>query len=157
MQLVSPIPVRLPLQPCGGILGQLRTSLIAPKESYERRSRTWLVIGAVLPPAACGEEFPDGLLPTAVRVGDFQLPQGHCEVTWTEPSGSQVQLTFKSSDKKTVTIPAHVVQEKGKVGVSTFVKDGVTYMQELQTKDKFVIPRCSARSRVAFLLESPTG
>lgn len=80
------------------------------------------------------------LLPSAVRVGDVQLPQGYCQVTWTEPSGSQVQLTLKSADKKTVTIPARLVQEKGKVGVSTFVKDGVTYLQELQTKDaRFVI------------------
>ena len=91
-------------------------------------------------PSLAAKDSQTVLLPSPVRVGDVQLPQGHCDVTWTEPSGSQVQLTLKSSDNKTVTIPARVVQEKGKVGVSTFVKDGVTYLQELQTKDaKFVI------------------
>jgi len=41
------------------------------------------------------------LLPSEGRVGDSTLPEGHCNVTWTDVSGSQVQLTIKTEDKKT--------------------------------------------------------
>ncbi len=80
-------------------------------------------------------------LPSNVRVGDAQLPEGRCVVTWTEASGSQVQLTIKTMDKKTVTVPARVVDEKRQnVRVLTFVADGVTYLKELQTKNtRFII------------------
>lgn len=108
-----------------------QTSLVA--SLMKRILGFGLLLALFCLPLLAAKNSQTALLPSPVRVGDVQLRQGHCDVTWTEPSGSQVQLTFKSSDKKTVTIPARVVQEKGKVGVSTFVKDGVTYLQELQT------------------------
>ena len=82
------------------------------------------------------------LLPPNVRVGDTQLPEGRYDVTWTEPSGSQVQLTFKTEDKKkTITVPATLVQEaQSKAGMQTVFVNGVLYLQEVHTtKVKFVI------------------
>src|SRR5579859_4205154 len=62
-----------------------------------------------------------------VRAGNVQLPRGICEVTWNKRSGSQVQLTIKSEDKKTVTVPVRVVEGKQvKTGVVTLVVNGVT-------------------------------
>jgi phenolic acid decarboxylase len=80
-----------------------------------------------------------------VRVGDIQLPQGHWNVTWTETSGSQVQLTIKAGDKKretkTITIPAQVIQGKqSNATVGTVVLNGVRYLKEIQTKEaRFII------------------
>jgi len=81
-------------------------------------------------------------LATDVRIGDVQLPQGQCNVTWTEASGSQVQLTIKTEDKRTVTIPARMVEVKlYEVGVTTFVDKGVTYLQDFHTtKETFILP-----------------
>src|SRR5271170_144562 len=74
------------------------------------------------------------VLPTDVRIGDVQLPQGQCNVTWTEASGSQVQLTIKTEDKKTVTIPARIVEVKlPEAGVTTIVDKGVSYLQDFHT------------------------
>ena len=76
------------------------------------------------------------LLPAALRVGEATLPQGRCEVTWTDPVGSQVQLTIKTEDKKTVSVPAKVINEKqNNVGVATEVVNGVRYLTEFQTKN----------------------
>lgn len=76
-----------------------------------------------------------------VRVGDLQIPQGQYEVTWTEPVGSQVQLTLKADGKKPITIPARLIAEKHwDAGVTTFVDNGVTYLQDLHTpKEAFII------------------
>src|SRR5271169_3090985 len=52
--------------------------------------------------------------PFDVRVGEVQMPQGHRGVTWTDASGSKVQLTIKTEDKKTITVPARVIQGGGK-------------------------------------------
>ncbi|HXJ86883.1 MAG TPA: hypothetical protein VMS18_08720 [Candidatus Binatia bacterium] len=81
------------------------------------------------------------LLPSKVRVGDSTLPEGHCDVSWTDASGSQVQLTIKTEDKKTVTIPARVVEGKQLGGgVETVVSNGVTYLLAFHTaKATFVI------------------
>ncbi len=81
------------------------------------------------------------LLPSDVRVGDVQLQGGPCEVTWTDASGSQVQLTIKTQDKKTVTIPARLVEGKHPTAaVQTYVANGVTYLRELDTtKEGFVL------------------
>jgi phenolic acid decarboxylase len=81
------------------------------------------------------------LLPADVRVGNIQLPKGHCSVTWSEASGSKVQLTIKTQDKKTITIDAREVKEKpGNVGVVTFVDNGVTYLEEFDTANtRFVV------------------
>jgi hypothetical protein len=81
-------------------------------------------------------------LPTDVRIGDVQLPQGQCDVTWTEASGSQVQMTIKMENKKTITIPARMVEVKQReVGVTTFVDNGVTYLQDFHTaRETFILP-----------------
>jgi phenolic acid decarboxylase len=77
-----------------------------------------------------------------VRVGDLQIPHGQYEVTWTEPAGSQVQLTLKAEGTKPITIPARLIVEKHpEAGVTTFVDNGVTYLQDLHTaKEAFIIP-----------------
>jgi hypothetical protein len=80
---------------------------------------------------------------TDVRIGDVQLPQGECNVTWTEATGSQVQLTIKKTgNKKPVTIPARMVEVKHReVGVTTFVDNGVTYLQDFHTMtETFILP-----------------
>lgn len=70
------------------------------------------------------------------RAGSVELSRGTCEVTWSNPSGSQVQLTIKTEDQKTVTVPARVVEGKqDRTGVVTTVKNGVTYLLELHTKN----------------------
>lgn len=80
-------------------------------------------------------------LPSDVRAGNAQLPQGSCAVSWTGTPGSEVQLTIKTSDRKTTTIPARMVEGKQvSVGVVTFVVNGVTYLQEFQTKTaRFIV------------------
>ena len=79
-------------------------------------------------------------LSSDVRAGNVQLPRGICEVTWSTTSGSRVQLTIKTDDKKTVTVPALMVEGKeDRAGVVTSVVNGVTYLVELHTRNaKFV-------------------
>ncbi len=79
-------------------------------------------------------------LASDVRIGDVLLPQGRCEVTWTKISGSQVQLTIESKDRK-LTIPARVIQGKyDRVAALTFSVSGVTYLQGFQTKKvRFIV------------------
>jgi hypothetical protein len=79
-------------------------------------------------------------LSSDTRAGNVQLPRGICEVTWGTPSGSRVQLTIKTDDKKTVTVPALMVEGKeDRAGVVTSVVNGVTYLVELHTRNaKFV-------------------
>jgi hypothetical protein len=88
-------------------------------------------------------------LSTDVRVGNDQISRGICEVTWGEASGSNVQLTIKSEDKKTITVPAHMVEQKQtKSGLTTSVVNGVTYLEELHTtKASFRIQESSAISQ----------
>lgn len=96
-----------------------------------------VLLSASLLPA---EDFQAFYLATAARVGKVQLPRGICEVTWNAGSGSQVKLTIKTEDKKTVTVPARMVEGKqDETGVVTSVVKGVTYLQELHTKNaKFI-------------------
>lgn len=99
----------------------------------------WMVSSLPLLAAKKSQTF---LLPTDVRIGNVQLPQGHCNVTWIEASGSQVELTIKTEDKKTITIPARMVEANlSEVGVTTFVDKGVTYLQDFHTtKETFILP-----------------
>lgn len=84
-----------------------------------------------LPAAKNSQGF---LLRVDVKVGDVLIPQGQYRVTWTEPSGSQVQLTLKGDGKKLITIPARVIAEKHtEPGVTTLDENGVTYLQDLHT------------------------
>jgi single-stranded DNA-specific DHH superfamily exonuclease len=52
-----------------------------------------------------------------------------------------VQLTIKTEDKKTITIDAREVEGKpGDVGVVTFVDNGITYLEEIDTANaRFVV------------------
>ena len=84
-----------------------------------------------------------------VRAGDVELPRGICEVTWNTISGSQVQLTIKTEDQKTVTVPARMVEGKqDNTNTVTTVVNGVTYLVELRTKNaKFIFENEIAASK----------
>jgi hypothetical protein len=88
-------------------------------------------------------------LSSDVRAGNVQLPRGICEVTWSTTSGSRVQLTIKTDDKKTVTVPALIVEGKeDRAGVVTSIVNGVTYLVELHTRNaKLVFENSAAASR----------
>ena len=88
-------------------------------------------------------------LSSDVRAGNVRLPRGICEVTWSIPSRSRVQLTIKTDDKKTVTVPALIVEGKeDRAGVVTSVVIGVTYLVELHTRNaKFVFENGAAASK----------
>jgi hypothetical protein len=80
-------------------------------------------------------------LATPVRAGNAELPRGICEVSWNAASGSRVRLTIKTEDGKTLTVSARLVEVKqDTTGVVTSDINGVTYLQELHTKNaRFVI------------------
>lgn len=82
------------------------------------------------------------VLTVDVRVGDLQIPQGQYNLTWAQPSGSQVQLTLKADGKKPITLTAHLVAEKHpQAGVTTFDENGVTYLQDFHTTNEtFILP-----------------
>jgi hypothetical protein len=88
-------------------------------------------------------------LSSAVTAGNVQLPRGICEVTWSTTSGSRVQLTIKTDDKKTVTVPALMVEGKeDKADVVTSVANGVTYLVELHSRNaKFVFENGTEASK----------
>ena len=74
-------------------------------------------------------------LPWSVRLGDAQLPEGRCEVSWTEASGTQVLVTIKDEGKKTYTTAATF--EPGKptyIGPVTTVVDGVRHLKGFRAK-----------------------
>jgi hypothetical protein len=76
------------------------------------------------------------ILPTDVRIGDIQIPHGPCSVAWPDPSGSQVLLTIKTEGRNPITLPARMVEVKHpKAGITTFVDNGVTYIQDFHTAD----------------------
>jgi hypothetical protein len=101
----------------------------------------WLLLMLSSVPLFAAKNSSVFLLPTDVRVGNVQLPKGHCSVTWSEALGSKVQLTIKTQDKKTITINAREVEGKpGNIGVVTFVDNGVTYLEEFDTANtRFVV------------------
>ena len=88
-------------------------------------------------------------LSSDVRASNVELPRGICEVTWSTTSGSRVQLTIKTDDKKTVTVPALVVEGKeDRAGVVTSVVNGVTYLIEVHTRNaKFVFENGAVASK----------
>ena len=88
-------------------------------------------------------------LSSDVRAGNVQLPRGICEVTWITTSGSRVQLTIKTDDKKTVTVPALMVEGKeDRAGVVISVVKGVTYLVEIHTRNaKFVFENGTEASK----------
>jgi phenolic acid decarboxylase len=92
-------------------------------------------------PVAAAKNSHGFVLPVEVRVGDLQIPQGQYDVTWTEPSGSQVQLTLKADGKKPITVPARLIAEKhAEAGVTTFNENGITYLQDFHTmRETFIV------------------
>ena len=87
-------------------------------------------------PALAAKNSQGFLLPTDVRIGDIQIPHGPCNVTWTEPSGSQILLTIKTEGREPITLPARMVEVRHtKSGITTFVDNGVTYIQDFHTAD----------------------
>lgn len=104
-----------------------------------------LLLGWLSLPLVAGNNSQEFLLPSAVRIGDAQLPEGHCKVSWSQPNGSQVQLTIRTEDKKTITIAAQVIEEKSAVAVQTYAANGVTYVKEFDTKNARFIVQDSAR------------
>jgi hypothetical protein len=80
-------------------------------------------------------------LATPVRAGNAKLPRGICEVSWNALSGSRVRLTIKTEDDKSFTVSARMVEGKQETtGVVTSVINGVTYLQELHTRNaRFVV------------------
>jgi hypothetical protein len=93
-----------------------------------------------LVPLLAAQDFQTFYLASSVRVGNIELPRGICEVTWNGASRSRVKLTIRTDDKKTVTVPARMVEGKqDQTGAVTSVLHGVTYLQELHTKNaKFI-------------------
>jgi hypothetical protein len=98
----------------------------------------FLVSSAALVAAKNSQTF---YLPADVRAGGIQLPRGICEVTWSAPTGSLVQLTIRTDDRRTVTVPARMVEGKqDRTGAITSVVNGTRYLDELHTSNaKFVI------------------
>jgi hypothetical protein len=88
--------------------------------------------------ASNSQEFS---LPSDVRIGDGQLLEGNCKVSWTQPTGSQVQLTITAEHQKSITVPARVVEGKqAGVAVLTFHANGVTYVSEFDTRSaRFIV------------------
>lgn len=103
-------------------------------------------------PLFAAKNSQDFVLPSDVRIGNAQLPEGHCSVSWTQPSGSEVQLTIKAEDqKKTITISARVIEGKqASVGVQTLVSEGVRYVTEFDTKSaRFIVQDSSGVAKSA--------
>lgn len=88
-------------------------------------------------------------LATAVRAGNIELPRGICEATWNAASGSRVKLTITTDDKRKVTVPARMIEGKqDQTGAVTSVLHGITYMQELHTKNaKFIFQNSIAAQK----------
>jgi hypothetical protein len=100
-------------------------------------------------PLAAAKNSQGFSLAVDVRVGDLQIPRGQYNVTWTEPSGSQVELTLKADGKKPITIPARLIVEKHtEVGVTSFNENGVTYLQDFHTtKQTFILSGAPSASK----------
>ena len=101
----------------------------------------FLLISFALP-ALGARSFQSFYLPSDVRAGSAHIPQGNCEVSWTQNSGSDVQLTIKTDGKKPITLNARVIEERHpSAGISTVVDSGITYLQDFHTtRYTFIIP-----------------
>ena len=95
-----------------------------------------MLMGLLALPAFAAKNSETFTLPWSVQIGDVQLPEGRCEVTWSEAFGTQVQMTLKGEGKKTATVNATVVQGKTTyTGPVTTVVDGVRQLKGFRTKD----------------------
>ena len=78
-------------------------------------------------------------LSAPARIGEVQLEQGPCKVTWSEGAGSQVQLTIVAGEKN-VTVPARLVRAKYPyVAPVTQVVNGVRYLRGFYTEKAEII------------------
>ena len=95
-----------------------------------------IVMAALCLPVFAAKNSEVFTLAWSVKLGETELPAGRCQVTWTAESGSQVQLTIKTSDKKSITVPATLVEGKGAYTAPlTTVVDGVRQLKGFRTKD----------------------
>lgn len=79
-------------------------------------------------------------LPADSQIGSTHLPRGRCDVTWSATSGSQGMLIIKPEGKPPVNMLAHVIQVRhADAGVTTFVDNGVTWLQDFHTRDETFI------------------
>lgn len=76
-----------------------------------------------------------------VHIGDVCIARGYYDVSWIKTSGSQVQLAIQAKGQKPITISARRVGVKhSEAGVTTFVDNGVTYLQDFHTpNDTFIL------------------
>ena len=118
-------------------LRELRRFRHAPEETLVKSALGLVVLAICFSlPMLAAKNSEGFLLPTDVRVGDIQIPQGQCNVTWTEPAGTRVQLTIKANSRDPITLPARMVEVKhSQSGITTFVDNGVTYLQDFHTTD----------------------
>jgi hypothetical protein len=79
-------------------------------------------------------------MPDTVRVGDKKIPLGDYEVSWSDSSEAEVQVTFKQEGKKAIVVPARVVQEShDKAGSLTFEVKGVSYLKQVNTNEATLV------------------
>jgi hypothetical protein len=105
-----------------------------------------LVVSTPLMAATNSQTF---YLSANARAANVEIPRGICEVSWEPSSGRQVQLTIRTDDKKTVTVPARRIEgRQDHTGVVTSVVNGVTYLVEFHTRDaKFIIENRTEASK----------
>ena len=75
-------------------------------------------------------------LTAPTRVGNTTIPAGEFKITWVV-NGTEAQLTFHCSDKKPITVPAQVVEEKSDThGVQIDTVWGVQVLESVVLLDK---------------------
>lgn len=107
-----------------------------------------LSISFVLPLFAAGSPWPFSF-PADVEVGSNRLPRGRCDISWSGTSGSQGLLTIRPEGKTPISLPARVIHLRHtEVGITTFVDNGVTYLQDFHTTDEtFIISASLVRTK----------
>ena len=85
-----------------------------------------LIVASLSVPALAAKNSQNVTFNDPVKVGSTQLPAGDYKVSWTG-TGTDVQVTIADKDKKTVTVPAKIVDAKnGHVAVLTNTVGGVS-------------------------------
>jgi hypothetical protein len=107
----------------------------------KRISGVVLLLALFALPAFAAKNSHEFAVPDGAKIGDVDLPGGRCKVAWSEPSGSQVQLTITTENRKTFTVPAQLIEQKQNASaVQTFSENGVTYVKEFDTANfRFVV------------------
>jgi hypothetical protein len=106
------------------------------EEAMKRLLGVGLLLVAFTLPAFAAKNSQVFQLVSDVKVGDATLPQGLCEVTWTDVAGEKVELSIKTKDKKIITASAKVAAGKPATsGVLTFDVGGVKHLKGFNTKE----------------------